>query len=527
MQFFKRLKNGDHPYSNAFILAGILLFGVILRLTVLSGITGGDDMIYAYDIHKVSHGNFEPGISHWSLRLGFIFPVALFAHLFGFNEYALILYPLFCSLGGILLMYFFGKLLFHENIGLLAAFLLSFFPLDVFFATMVFVDLPLGFFMGLSVFYFLKGEKQQQNIRYYMLSGIFLGISYLTKITGLYLGLFFIGYILVERRIKLKHAFVIVGFLCIFFLESGYYYFQTGNPIYQVSILAQEGHWEKGNDNKLKTVNPGDDPSFFKGKSAEGLAVLRGNNWWLEPIFTFTTNQEFGFFYYAIFPMIAYLMIKKDTNIKLLLIWMIPLTLYILYGSVSPFHFNPLRRWPRYLYPIAYPSILILAYFLSEKKYWIKGKFSTLTAGFLLITSLICIWGFNDGPTDSYVVKQIAEFNAQHPQKSLLIYWRMYRHLGPFIEYQKSPAIKIYGLSQSRYDVDVIEPDSATDSYIAVPLYDYGIEHLREHPNWELVHTIIRPKKSYCPILENFPGMPNGVKEKLCPTEICEIYLIP
>lgn len=509
----------------------ILLFGLALRLASFSGITGGDDMIYLHDIYKVSHGDFTPGNSHWNLRVGIIFPSALLVRIFGFNEAALTIFSFMCSLAGIVLIYFFARLLFDEKTALWAAFLLSFFPMDVIFATMIFGDLPLAFFMGLSVFYFLQGERQRKP-QYYLLSGVWLGVSYLAKVTGLYLSLFFILYVIIEKRVKVKYVFVILGFLCVFACESGYYHIQTGNPGYRFSILTNTGHWtEKKTQVEAREQNN----SFFKGKSAEGLGLLRGNNWFLEPIFTFTTNQEFGFFYYFIFPIMIYLIITRDKKSKILLIWMIPVGLYILYGSTSPFSFTPLRRWPRYLFPIVLPSLLILAYFLNTKKDWLWKKFSLLTSGFLFVTSLMCIFWFNDGPTDSYIVKEIAEFRKQNPQKSLLVYWQMYQHLSPFLEYRKDINLKLYGFPEEKtttsrslyYGLELVDPDNVEDAYIVVPLYDYGVKPQQDHPDWKVIHSIIRPKRFYCPLLEEPPFIPLGVKEKLCPTEVCKIYAIP
>ena len=48
--------------------------------------------------------------------------------------------------------FYFGKLLFNEKIGLIASFLLSFFPLDIVYATKLNSDLPSSFFMALGVY---------------------------------------------------------------------------------------------------------------------------------------------------------------------------------------------------------------------------------------------------------------------------------------------------------------------------------------------------------------------------------------
>jgi len=520
----------DIESSKYILLPVILLFALIIRLSFFSGITGGDDLAYLEEIHKTYTGNFEPASSHWGLRLGFILPSLLCVYLFGFNEAALALFPLVCSVAHILLIYAAARLLVNEKTALLSAFLMAFFPLDVFFATMIFLDTPLALFMGLSAFYFIKGDIEDKTA-YYVLSGLFLGLAYLIKETGLYITLFFIGSIIIEKKIRLKYGVVILSFLFIFFLEFSYYYLRTGNPVYRLSV-AEGGHHtmmetlEKKHNNIPKK-------GFFKEDVSEVL-VLRGNNWYIEPFFMLATNQEFGFFYYFILPIMTYFLVKKDKKIKIVMIWMIPMFIYILYGTTNPFSFSPLRRWPRYLTPVTAPALIILAYFLIEKRKWLWHKFTELSVAFLLITSLMCIFLLDTGTTDSFIVKKIAEFRNQNSQKDMLVYWGAYQHLAPFLEYRKDIQIKLYGFPRNKqrpenslyYGLELEEPDEAKDSYIVIPCSD-PMNIQKNHSEWKLIHSIDSPKKFYCPWTENASFFPTAVREKLCPDEVCRIYYIP
>lgn len=51
------------------------------------------------------------------MRIGLIFPTALFFFLFGINEISAILFPFLCSIGNIILIYYLGELLFNKNVG--------------------------------------------------------------------------------------------------------------------------------------------------------------------------------------------------------------------------------------------------------------------------------------------------------------------------------------------------------------------------------------------------------------------------
>ncbi len=524
----------DIESSRYILLSLILLFALIIRLSFFSGITGGDDLAYLEEIHKSYMGNFEPASSHWGLRLGFILPSLLSVYLFGFNEAALALFPLICSVAHILLIYALARLLLNEKTAMLSAFLMAFFPLDVFFATMIFLDTPLALFMGLTAFCFIKGEHSGKTA-YYVISGLFLGWAYLTKETGLYITLFFIVYAIAEKKIRLKYGVVIISFLFVVFLEFGYYYLKTGNPAYRFSVI-EGGHHSmiKTLEKKYDDISGTDQEKDFFKKDVSEVLILRGNNWYIEPLFMLTTNQEFGFFYYFILPITMYFLIKKDRKTRILMIWMLPLLIYILYGSTNPFSFSPLRRWPRYLAPVTVPALIILAYFLIEKGQWLWHKFTEISVAFLLLTSLMCIFLLDTGTTDSFIVKKIAEFRTQNTQKDMLVYWGTYQHLAPFLEYRKDIHIKLYGFPQNKnrpenslyYGLELEEPDEAKDSYIVIPCSD-PMNVQKNHSEWKLASSIDSPKKFYCSWTEKASFFPTAVKEKLCPEGVCRIYYIP
>ena len=80
-----------------------------------SGYVSGDDKHYLAQAYRFSIGDFAPGQNPWGNRLGLIIPSAFFMHIFGVNEFSYSLYPLICSLGNIILIYYFGKMLFSKH----------------------------------------------------------------------------------------------------------------------------------------------------------------------------------------------------------------------------------------------------------------------------------------------------------------------------------------------------------------------------------------------------------------------------
>jgi len=89
------------------------------------------------------------------VRIGIIYATALSYSIFGVNDFSSVLFVLLTSLGSIILIFYFGKLLFDEKAGLMAAFLLSFFPLDIAYSTKLLTDLPSAFFMALGSLVFI------------------------------------------------------------------------------------------------------------------------------------------------------------------------------------------------------------------------------------------------------------------------------------------------------------------------------------------------------------------------------------
>src|SRR3989338_3594766 len=208
------------------ILAIILLLALIIRLIFFQGTDASDSLKntrYAYDISK---GVFPTDESQGNFRIGLFIPVSILYIVFGVNELSSAAFPLAASLFGIVLIFLFGKLLFNEKIGLVAAFLLSIFPLDVLYATRLMSDLPSGVFSALSIYFFLKAEKTDKktgtstkNYMLYALSGVSLGISFSIREMAIVIFLFYIVYAVYNKKLKMSYGLIGAGFLSIFILE--------------------------------------------------------------------------------------------------------------------------------------------------------------------------------------------------------------------------------------------------------------------------------------------------------------------
>src|SRR3989338_11089614 len=114
-------------------LFAIVVFGIFLRLVFFSGMDASDSLRYSKTANDINIGKGIDlnGALTLSTRLGLIYPTAFSYKLFGINDISSVLFVLLTSIAMIVLVFYFGRLLFSDRVGLMAAFLLSFFPLEV------------------------------------------------------------------------------------------------------------------------------------------------------------------------------------------------------------------------------------------------------------------------------------------------------------------------------------------------------------------------------------------------------------
>ena len=142
-----------------FYLIVIIAFAIIVRLIFGFFSLGSMSMGIASRAYQISQGGSLDFQSLYSFRFALLYPVALLFKIFGINLFSLSFYPFFCSMATIVVVFFLGKILFNEYVGVIAAFLLSFYPLNVVAGTSLYPDGPMAFFMSLSILLYVIGEN--------------------------------------------------------------------------------------------------------------------------------------------------------------------------------------------------------------------------------------------------------------------------------------------------------------------------------------------------------------------------------
>lgn len=349
----------------------IVLFAILLRLIFFSGIDTSDSVYYTKFANDILNDKFPSETTQLNARIGLLIPVAISYSIFGVNDFSSTLFPLLASIFGIILIFHFGKFLFNEKVGLVAAFLLSFFPLDVLYSTRLLSDLPSAFFSGLSIFLFLKAEKivrKSNSYLFYILSGASLGIAFTIREMAIIMLLFFLVYVLYKKEFKWSYILIGTGFLLILIIETGFFYYYTGNPFFKL----------EGADYALGTIVHDD---LFYGR----LSFPKFFVTW--PYVVFGNIQQ-GYFFTFISLAALYWLFHRKKETDYLLIWFLSILLYFYFGTISFKRYAPVLAVARYLNYITYPALILLAAFLMEQQKIIKKLFLPFTIIFLLFTSI-------------------------------------------------------------------------------------------------------------------------------------------
>lgn len=197
------------PGGVAFVL--LLAFALVLRLLLLPGFGGTDDVTYALRGGEIAHGIWRQGVNTTELRYGINLPIAAFAHVFGGGTLALTGWSLLCSVAEVGLVAWFGAVAWGRAAGLATGFVLAVMPLHIVLGGRTLADAPLALFITLGFVAFATAERSGRRATYFA-AGLALGACWWIKPTvapPLYLALAL--YALVARRLDARWLLVGLG----------------------------------------------------------------------------------------------------------------------------------------------------------------------------------------------------------------------------------------------------------------------------------------------------------------------------
>ncbi|HLC60549.1 MAG TPA: glycosyltransferase family 39 protein [Candidatus Nanoarchaeia archaeon] len=403
-----------------FWLGLILLFSVILRIVFFNGVGASDDVQYSFYANEMSTGHYNLPSDHHGTRLAFVYAISRLYLLFGVNDFSSVILQFLLSIGNILLIFSLGKLLFNEKTGLLGAFLMSFFPIEVIFSTKLMPEIPSVFLLGLCVFLFFKGEKSKikKSARLlYISSGLSLGLAYLMRENSVLILIFFAIYALINKKIKSEYFLMAAGFIFWVLVDMYSFYIFTGNYFFRISNL--NGHLA----------------DIYSVENYYGRGSITG--FLFSFPFIIFRDLQLGLFYPFIFIAILYFIFSREKPAYNMIFWFVPILLYLIFGTISLSKYLPLPAIPRYLMIIDFPAILILAYFLNIRNQFMK-IISPCIVIILLFTSIgylylerqnnasnldniyLNVKNLNGRIYTDYRTKLVMEYKSGYEQKNIL-----------------------------------------------------------------------------------------------------------
>ncbi|HEX7456418.1 MAG TPA: glycosyltransferase family 39 protein [Candidatus Nanoarchaeia archaeon] len=484
----------DRFFGSPLVLATILIFAVLLRLKYYVGVSRFDSFFYAQLSYFISqadfHSFFFENNNFFAVgRLPLYFPTAFLYRFIGVRDLTSIAFVLFASILSIIVVYFLGKKLLNRKVGLVAAFLMAIFPLDVYHATQYLPDGLLPLFFGLAALAFLYAEDERNIKRrtlLYYLVGISIGLAQLIRENAFIFTAVLIVYVVLKRRFKFEYLWVFIGGLTIFFLTGLFFLFGTGDFFYQYKLIF----------------------STFSAARER----IESSAWRAPQLLGFTKvilfDRLFRPFSFLIVLSLAHSIFYRRKELGFALIWFITLLFY--FETVSRLH--GLTAINRYLTPLLIPTVLLISSFLVMIYEYFRVKLF-IAIFFLLLLILPCVEAISvERSMTKYhrwfvTYRSLAtELKGREINK---VYIQFLRHKGYIFNY----VFDFEGLNYNSFQRDRVEgtdsllrewdgknePEAGSYTVVDTPQTREAIR-----PNWVLIH------KKYNASLYYVPGSGEG-----------------
>ncbi|MFX1519288.1 MAG: ArnT family glycosyltransferase [Promethearchaeota archaeon] len=193
--------------TNLFLIMLIIL-GLALRMMHLDGPPVWDEAYYITHSEEIKLNPFKHPVwgGHPPLYAYLLFGVH---YLFGSSIFAYRMLSVVLGTLTIIVVFYFGKLLYDETIGVFAAFILSILPPHVIMSRLIMMDIILTFFSILALYGWIAGEMKDSRIL--MIFGSLSGVcAILTKEPGILIPIIFILWCLLQRKFSLYNALAVL-----------------------------------------------------------------------------------------------------------------------------------------------------------------------------------------------------------------------------------------------------------------------------------------------------------------------------
>lgn len=236
------------PKQEILILILIIISASILRLWDLSAVgLNNDEAIYSGQAASLAgYDEFERHFSIYRahpLLLQFIVSI-IFAN-FGISDTVARIVPAIFGISTVILTYLIGKTLFDRKIAMVAALVIAILPYHIILSRQVLLDVPLSFFVTLTLYFVIRHMKSPREAHWLYLVGASAGLAFLSKEIGLFALIASIVCLFLIKTFSFKNLFII---LSAFFIACSPYWIPiiTVQEAYQSAIAYW--HWQNSRD---------------------------------------------------------------------------------------------------------------------------------------------------------------------------------------------------------------------------------------------------------------------------------------
>ena len=394
-----------------YYLLFIIIIAILIRIYFYVGHIFSDDAYYSYLSYTLLKGNFAHdylGYPIFPLRITYLLITAFAYKIFGINEFATIVFPFLLSIINLILTYKIVKLFTgNESAAILSVLLMAFFPTDIIFATISFVDLPNTFFINLGIYFLYKSYKSGKYSQA-IIGGLSFFVSMQIKENIYYITftlLFLLIYLFLKKNKVCLQILIGLVFILLNTVIEGFVYLYLHNDFfYRLTVLQQNYIY-----------------SFYDFFPYTAQKLTGSKNYWKNlfvQVFIINLKSVLLRRFYLLTPLVA--MVKSFFNFKkkdyaLLTYWFLSTFILLVAFTTSITEYKPLdlqRSW--YIYPILMPTIILTALFINNFKRFIQYPLVILYIAGGIIMCINYEDYFNKTSND-----ELKSFLTAHPEETI------------------------------------------------------------------------------------------------------------
>lgn len=353
------------------LLPWIIAAGLAIRALLFTGIAGTDEVVYSTRAYSLLQHGFDPAGDLFFARIGYVVPLALVFSVFGIHPVTLALLSLIASTLMVLLAWKVGRELHSEGLGVVAAAIVAFLPLDIYYASSGHLDLLEASVGSLAIYVVWRsGKVPTRALLFGLLAGGLFGVAHLIKESAFF---FLIPplWLMRQRRYRLIVATAVSTYLATIAAEMTAYAMFRGDAMTrlhlvhaQVNGVPAAGHGVWGRAVDLAAAALTSEGALFK---------------------------HIGLLLWLSIAGVAVTLLRDRDRWGLIVVWLLGLLLAIGFWprAINPFH-PALALHARYFAALIVPGALLAARFLSEMSIRLGKKTAVVAFAAIACFNLLC-----------------------------------------------------------------------------------------------------------------------------------------